>query len=146
MKTSRIVNYCSNRITDTIKTTVKVINPVHHSMSSCTQGIWDTGAVCTAITASVARRLGLTPLGEVAVTTPAGTMMARRYFIELNIEGLDVTFRTVALECEELSGDGRIGMVIGMDIITKGDFLISNHDGKTRMSFRFPAKGASLDD
>lgn len=33
------------------------------------------------------------------------------------------------------------GMLIGMDIINKGDFTVSNHQGKTVFSFRMPSEG-----
>jgi hypothetical protein len=30
-------------------------------------------------------------------------------------------------------------VLIGMDVITAGDFAITNHDGKTKMTFRVPS-------
>ena len=33
-----------------------------------------------------------------------------------------------------------IDILIGMDIISKGDFAISNYDGKTQFSFRLPSQ------
>ena len=33
------------------------------------------------------------------------------------------------------------GMLIGMDIITLGDFAITNLNGQTVMSFRLPSSG-----
>lgn len=41
---------------------------------------------------------------------------------------------------EVLSGDiGDYDLIIGMDIIILGDFIISNKDGKTWFSFRYPS-------
>jgi hypothetical protein len=47
---------------------------------------------------------------------------------------------SVVSECTELSTDGSIGVLIGMNIINKGDFAITNFQGKTTMSFRIPSK------
>ena len=33
-----------------------------------------------------------------------------------------------------------IDILIGMDIISKGDFAISNYNGKTQFSFRLPSQ------
>ena len=37
-------------------------------------------------------------------------------------------------------GNQGIGMLIGMDIITKGDFAVSNYNGKTMFTFRMPSE------
>jgi hypothetical protein len=34
---------------------------------------------------------------------------------------------------------GNFGAIIGMDIIRRGDFAITNANGKTKMSFRMPS-------
>jgi len=39
-------------------------------------------------------------------------------------------------------GDGG-DILIGMDIITLGDFVITNLNGKTKVSFRIPSKSAT---
>ena len=36
-------------------------------------------------------------------------------------------------------GKQKIGMLIGMDIISKGDFAVSNFDGNTVFTFRYPS-------
>ncbi len=36
---------------------------------------------------------------------------------------------------------GDADVLIGMDVITKGDFAVSNWDGKTSFSFRVPSLG-----
>ena len=47
------------------------------------------------------------------------------------VEGIDV--------CESEIGNQGIGVLIGMDIIGKGDFAVSNYDGKTVFTFRTPS-------
>ena len=36
-------------------------------------------------------------------------------------------------------------VLIGMDVITKGDFVVSTVNGETTFSFRMPAKGLTID-
>lgn len=40
-------------------------------------------------------------------------------------------------ECADNAGD--FGVIIGMDVITMGDFSITNYDSKTTVSFRIPS-------
>ena len=51
----------------------------------------------------------------------------------------NITLDVVVTECEELSSNKDIGMLIGMDIITTGDFSITNYNEHTTMSFRTPS-------
>lgn len=62
----------------------------------------------------------------------------RGYF---NIEGLGVAIETLAAGFPEFSQDDSVGILIGMNVICKGDFAISNYEGRTAMSFRFPSMG-----
>jgi hypothetical protein len=41
--------------------------------------------------------------------------------------------------------NGEFELIIGMDIITLGDFAISNKDNKTTVSFRIPPRDEPID-
>jgi hypothetical protein len=45
----------------------------------------------------------------------------------------------------EFIDDGDFDVIIGMDIITCGDFAISNYGRKTVVSFRVPAQNPPID-
>lgn len=45
-------------------------------------------------------------------------------------------------ECDELSGDKDIRLLIGMDVISMGDFCITHEKGETIMSFICPSQKA----
>jgi hypothetical protein len=45
----------------------------------------------------------------------------------------------------EFIDDGDFDVIIGMDIITCGDFAISNYGRKTVVSFRVPAQKPPID-
>lgn len=57
--------------------------------------------------------------------------------ITLNNE--NITLTTLVSECEELSDNNDMGMLIGMNIINTGDFCITNFDNKTVLTFRTPS-------
>lgn len=61
------------------------------------------------------------------------------YFINITLNNNNITLDVVVTECEELSSNKDIGMLIGMDIITTGDFSITNYNEHTTMSFRTPS-------
>jgi predicted aspartyl protease len=97
--------------------------------------IWDTGATNTVISQKVVTECGLQPIGMtrvkgvnsestkytylVNVILPNGVGLAHLKVIESDIGGSDV--------------------LIGMDVISKGDFVVTNYKGKTVFSFRTPS-------
>lgn len=102
-----------------------------------TKALWDTGATNCVITPSCAKSLNLKPIGVAQTHHAGGISTANVYFISImlpngvSINGVRVT------ECAEQAG--AFGIIIGMDIITKGDFSISNANGETTFSFCFPS-------
>ena len=104
-----------------------------------TNGIWDTGATNSVITRSSACQLGLVPTGRTSVNGVHGAKEVNSYFINITLNNNNITLDVVVTECEELSSNKDIGMLIGMDIITTGDFSITNYNEHTTMSFRTPS-------
>jgi len=104
-----------------------------------TQGIWDTGATGTMITKSIAAGLGLLPVSTATVKGIYGKKEVNVYYVNIAFENKGITTKTKVFECEELSADNSVGMLIGMNIITMGDFAITNYQGNTTMSFRVPS-------
>ena len=103
-----------------------------------TKGIWDTGATNCAITAELVQELNLKPISMVEVSGVHGKQWANVYLIHVLLENR-VRIKVRASECSNLLGDKAIGMLIGMDVISIGDFAISNCMGRTLMSFRIPS-------
>jgi len=100
----------------------------------CT-AVWDTGATGTAITQAVVDDLGLKPIGLVAVHTANGTRMCEVYMVALLLpNGVNVDTRAT------LGDIPSCDVLIGMDVITLGDFSVTNFNGQTTMSFRIPSQ------
>lgn len=98
---------------------------------------WDTGAYMSCIPAKAVKELLLEPKG---IETTRGTFgeeeISNTYHINLTITG-GYTFRD--LRVIGLSDDNPTEyMLIGMDVISQGDFLFSGHGGGV-FSFRVPS-------
>jgi|ERR1017187_1749776 hypothetical protein len=120
-----------------------IISPIeiHNTItgtSEKTHGIWDTGATGSAITISLAQKLGLTKIGSAKVKGVHGIKYKNVYGVKLVLNS-QVEFILPVTECDGLTDDGSAEFLIGMDVISKGDFAISNFQGQTTMSFRVPS-------
>lgn len=99
------------------------------------KGVWDTGATGTVITKKVVSELNLKPTGQKDVSTANGRMTTNTYLVNIYLP-MNVVMQGVSVTEGSLQG---IDLLIGMDIITTGDFSITNKDGMTKMSFGLPS-------
>lgn len=104
-----------------------------------TYGLWDTGATDSVITKSSAEKLGLIPTSKATVNGVHGQKDVNVYYVNITLNNNNITLDTKVTECEELSADHSVGMIIGMNIISQGDFAITNMGGQTVMTFRTPS-------
>jgi predicted aspartyl protease len=99
--------------------------------------IWDTGATGSAIITKVVQELGLIPTGKAQVSTANGLAIQNTYTIDIALPNSVTIIGIIATEIDALSAG--CDALIGMDLITLGDFSITNHKGVTCMSFRVPS-------
>ena len=99
------------------------------------QAIWDTGATAGAVTQHVVDTLSLKPIRIAVVQTAAGAYRTEVYLVNIVLPN-GVQFHAVHVSRNDITG---AEVLIGMDIITTGDFAITNLGGKTVMSFRWPS-------
>jgi len=99
------------------------------------KGVWDTGASGTVITKEVVENLGLKPTGQTYVYTAKGKVMTNTYLVNIYLP-MNVVIQGVNVTEGDLMPD--TNLLIGMDIITMGDFCITHKDGKTKMTFGLP--------
>lgn len=102
------------------------------------QAQWDTGATGTCISRELVQKLGLQPTGKVRVSTPSGLGVMNKYLINLILNN-EVRIQNLIVMDSEIGKQG-IDVLIGMDIISLGDFAVSNYDGRTQFSFRIPSQ------
>ena len=99
--------------------------------------VWDTGATNTVISPDVVEALGLKPTGKSSISAYGGVVETCTYRIDIYF---DNGYRIQNLEV--MSGDySDYDVLIGMDVITQGDFFVSTVNGKTSFCFRIPSKG-----
>lgn len=91
----------------------------------------------SAITKNVATKLGLVPTGMAQVHTANGVATQNTYTIDIKLPNAVTILGIIATEIDALSTG--CDALIGMDVITLGDFSITNHNGVTCMSFRVPS-------
>lgn len=103
-----------------------------------TNALWDTGASSSVITKATAEALKLIPTGTAMLHHAGGQSQKNTYMVnyylpnEVEVKGI------LVIECDKIH-DGRCGAIIGMDIITRGDFAITNVNGNTCVSYRVPS-------
>ena len=98
--------------------------------------MWDTGASQTTITEDLAKKLGLYKIREQKMEGVTGSALCNTYLIALALpNGILIP------EIEVAGCAGNIGcdILVGMDVISMGDFAICNVQGNTTFSFRVPS-------
>ena len=115
-------------------------SPEPHPLAKQYVCIWDTGASCTVICKRIADELGISPSGReiVSVVGPDGQtneFETNTYLINLFLPN-STAFAALRVVEGSISG---ADMLIGMDIISQGDFAITNCEGKTWWTFRIPS-------
>lgn len=98
--------------------------------------IWDTGATGSVVTQKVVTDCGLKPIGMVRTHTASGERMA-----EVFLASVFLPNKVVIPQLRVTEGilAGGKEMLIGMDIIGRGDFAVTHMGGKTVMTFRMPS-------
>lgn len=98
--------------------------------------IWDTGATHSVITQDVVARCGLQPVGMTRVHGVDGETIQPQYLINMGLPN-GVGIPQILVTLGKLVSDTH--MLVGMDIITRGDFSITNVRGNTIFTFRMPS-------
>ena len=100
--------------------------------------IWDTGAMRSLITPGIASKLNLKPVAKALIDTPSDkNVPSNVYLINIHLPNGATIINVQALEGTPNSCD----MLIGMDVITLGDFTVTNYNEQTMFSFRIPSMG-----
>lgn len=113
----------------TVKSTDTRINKI--------KALWDTGATGCSITKEVAERLNLKPVSRAQVHHADGMTEVDVYLVNIFLPNNIIIPGIHAFECKSTAG--KFDMIIGMNIITLGDFSITNFNRQTVVSFRVPS-------
>jgi len=103
------------------------------------RAFWDTGSNKSIISPKVVSDLSLEPLLEKDVYLKTSNKLSSHKSYEVDIQCKRIFTITTHVLCTDMIEPDKYDVLIGMDIISMGDFCISNYKGKTFFSFRFPS-------
>ncbi len=111
-------------------------NSTIHPPTRKYNAIWDTGATLCVISKRVVDNLDLKPIGVTQVQHCGGTSLQEKYLVNIILPN-KVGIPNVLVTEGKLTDDADV--LIGMDIICRGDFAITNKGKKTIFTFRIPS-------
>ena len=131
------------------KTENRIITPVNlysipfnFALSLTTDALWDTGAGISAITPEIQKRLKATTIDKKAISGIHNTQIVDVVYITLELPNHVIKKNMKVVVCNITSN---VGMILGMDIISMGDFAISNGNNQTLISFAVPPFKEKID-
>lgn len=104
-------------------------------------GIWDTGAQVSAVSQSVAEKLHLSPVDSWEVYGVNGKTLLPVVLVDLRLPNNHRIDKVYAVIADIGGGD----ILLGMNVITQGDFLITNKNSQTEFSFVVPPLDERMD-
>ena len=123
-------------IARSLPTEVLAESAANPNMAIKANALWDTGASCSLIRPEIAQKLNLKPISKTLMDTPSDkSVPSNVYLINIYLPNKAKIIGIQALEGTPNSCD----MLIGMDVISLGDFAVTNLNGKTMFSFRIPS-------
>jgi predicted aspartyl protease len=125
-----------NHLSNILYNDVEVSFAIKKGEIATAKAVWDTGAMCTVISSDIAKRLNLISTSMTTMSSATEKdVPAKEYLVNLTLpNGVEIS-KILVVEgnlsnCE---------MLIGMNIINKGDFSVSNMNSHTIFSFRMPS-------
>ena len=101
------------------------------------RAMWDTGADTTIISSRIVKELKLLPYKQGGIAGIGGATGSNVYLVHVLVPTGDFVTYVEVME----SDFEDIDVLIGMDVIVFGDFLLTNADNKTTFQFRTPSTG-----
>ena len=122
-----------------IITTVNICNTfIDQPKNSTENALWDTGATISAITPKLVKDLGFIPVGTMAISGITGALDVEFILAAIQLPG-GILRQNIKMAVCDFSQN--INIILGMDIITLGDFELLNGNNSTVFSFTSPPSG-----
>lgn len=96
---------------------------------------WDTGATECSISEKAARDLNLRSIGVGSFSTLNGTANKNLYKVKLELPDGTKFFDLEVFEADLYDPDYKVDFLIGMDVISKGDFIFKHLENGIEFSF-----------
>jgi hypothetical protein len=143
----KVIRYQFTTVENRIATVVYLYPSVLPSARPMpTKAIWDTGAQKSIITPYIAQSLNLKPINQIVIGGVHGKNRSDIVIVTLEIPGQN-THKNLQVAVCPFNPDPKsdANMLIGMDIISQGDFVLSNGNGYTLFSFATPPSFDKID-
>lgn len=134
------LNFSSPTVAMQLQSRVRVSKPLGSSGRLLVRwhevsALWDTGAVTSGITRGIAEAMGLKVRERAILSTPAGMLTCAKdiVLLDLMMDGYVIPVKVAVVE----SIPGQHGFLIGMDVISYGDFSVSVDNDRHRFNVRF---------
>lgn len=130
------INISVEGIAEKIILPVTIYNPQNNKFINC-NGLLDTGASRTGLHENVISELDLKPEGKIDFYTPDGSHSRDLFNVNFKM------FEDVVVNNLSASGFPIYGcdVLIGMDVISHFDFVLSHSKDSTHISIRYPSGG-----
>lgn len=102
--------------------------------------LWDTGSNHTLISKEYIEDAGLNPNMRSKIATVNGEVNSEIYQVSIKIKEIGHIFEMAIQAIPNIHKYG-IDMLIGMDIISQGDFSLTHKNGELYFSFKYPSEG-----
>jgi hypothetical protein len=112
-----------------------IFNP-YNKQSVKVKALWDTGATCSVISKNIANRISLKKICYSQMRHANGIERVPVFVAGMKLPNRVVVPELTVLSCNPIHD---FDLIIGMDIIAKGDFAITGKNGNTKFSFRMPS-------
>lgn len=110
--------------------------PIPAPLSANLTAVWDTGAYSSVISDKIAQQFNFMPVGAKEIHGVTGKELTSVYLVSIHLPNQAVLEEVEVMSC---SCDIGCDLLIGMDVITQGDFTINNYQGRTTFTFRMPS-------
>lgn len=98
--------------------------------------MWDTGATASVISPQIIAALNMTHGSYSLSSGIHGAKWVPRFFVDIKLPNGMIAQKIAVTEGKPIGCD----MLIGMDIISRGDFMCSYCNGTTHFGFRTPSQ------
>ena len=116
------------------------VRVIHDGKYWETKALWDTGATISCIATCLVKEIGLPVHSEMILSSVTNDERADQYRVTVMLSSANVMLKDLLVASKDIDRQG-IGFIIGMDIISKGDFALFNAEDKSVLTVRFPSQG-----
>lgn len=104
--------------------------------------LWDTGSTESLLSEKIVKMIEPILKNKSKYVTRDVVIECETYAVSLSLSD-EITFRDVLMKKADLS-DKNVDIIIGMDIISRGDFEIRNYNNLVEFAFRIPPRNEPI--